>query len=187
MEEPRNFGYITTEVLAKEFEAALKRRLCPFLVLFYADWCGHCQTYKPQWEKFVAMPNRKVHVAAVQDEQQKNVASLNDAQLQGYPTVVLIDKDGKKTTISSEDMRDEKAMATLLRDQDQPQDQEANPVRVILKGGARLFGPPVSQFIRSMTSKPLFSITARKKYRHHRKHTRRNPRPRKVKRKGLSI
>ena len=110
MEEPRNFGYITTEVLAKEFEAALKRRLCPFLVLFYADWCGHCQTYKPQWEKFVAMPNRKVHVAAVQDEQQKNVASLNDAQLQGYPTVVLIDKEGIVRQIHVGNSPDEEKM-----------------------------------------------------------------------------
>ena len=30
------------------------------LVFFYADWCGHCQRFKPEWNKFKNEMNNKV-------------------------------------------------------------------------------------------------------------------------------
>ena len=38
------------------------------MVLYYADWCGHCQTMKPEWQKVVnKMKNKNnVNVAEVE-------------------------------------------------------------------------------------------------------------------------
>ena len=175
----RDFGEIRSDAQAAELESVLKQKACDALLLVFADWCGHCQTYKPMWEDFAKLTGRTVHMAAVQDEQQKNVPSLEEAKLQGYPTVVLFRKGSPPETISSEDMRNKEKMTELLLGKGLA--DESNPIRFILKGGARLFGPPVSQLLRSMKSKPLFSVTPRKK------HTRRNPRTRKAKRRGRQL
>jgi thiol-disulfide isomerase/thioredoxin len=175
----RDFGEIRSDAQAAELESVLKQKACDALLLVFADWCGHCQTYKPMWEDFAKLTGRTMHMAAVQDEQQKNVPSLEEAKLQGYPTVVLFRKGASPETISSEDMRNKEKMTELLLGKGLA--DESNPIRFILKGGARLFGPPVSQLLRSMKSKPLFSVTPRKK------HTRRNPRTRKAKRRGRTL
>jgi len=175
----RDFGEIRSDAQAAELESVLKQKACDALLLVFADWCGHCQTYKPMWEDFAKLQGRTMLMAAVQDEQQKNVPSLEEAKLQGYPTVVLFRKGSPPETISSEDMRNKEKMTELLLGKGLA--DESNPIRFILKGGARLFGPPVSQLLRSMKSKPLFSVTPRKK------HTRRNPRTRKAKRKGRQL
>jgi thiol-disulfide isomerase/thioredoxin len=184
----RDFGEIRSEAQAAELETVLKQKACDALLLVFADWCGHCQTYKPMWEDFAKLAGRTMHMAAVQDEQQKNVPSLEEAKLQGYPTVVLFRKGSPPETVSSEDMRNKEKMTELLLGKglknlvtEKTEADESNPIRFILKGGARLFGPPVSQLLRSMKSKPLFSVTPRKK------HTRRNPRTRKAKRKGRQL
>jgi thiol-disulfide isomerase/thioredoxin len=184
----RDFGYITTEEQAKAFDAVLKERLCPFLVLFYADWCGHCQTYKPMWGNFGNLAGRNVPMAAIQDTQKENVSSMKDATLEGFPTVVLFAKDGSMKTISSDDMRSEEKMKQLLIVDD------GNPIRTLMVGGARMLsslgqsggppdlgrsGGPVRRFIRSIKSRPL--------YPRKRPGSRKNPKTRKAKRHGRTL
>jgi len=193
----RDFGYITTEEQAKAFDAVLKEKLCPFLVLFYADWCGHCQTYKPMWGNFGNLAGRNVPMAAIQDTQKENVSSMKDATLEGFPTVVLFAKDGSMKTISSDDMRSEEKMKQLLIVDD------GNPIRTLMVGGARMLsslgqsggppglgrsggppglgrsGGPVRRFIRSIKSRPL--------YPRKRPGSRKNPKTRKAKRHGRTL
>ena len=72
------------------------------LVLIYADWCGHCHTYKPDYEKSINRPNCSVQRMSIQDEMvphmnealQKLNSNQNSIKVEGYPTVQLLDNKG---------------------------------------------------------------------------------------------
>lgn len=69
------------------------------LVLVYADWCGHCQTFKKDvWSKLSTMPNRKVPMAQVNADV-LDETSLPKENVDGYPTVMVVGNDGKATNI----------------------------------------------------------------------------------------
>ena len=58
------------------------------LVFIYADWCGHCHTYRPQWEAYKAIPGRRVPMASI-NEKVLPLTPLKSAKLDGYPSNVL--------------------------------------------------------------------------------------------------
>ena len=61
------------------------------LVWYYADWCGHCQMMKDEWEKLVeSKPN--VSLAKVSDTYVRPSDNI-----MGFPTLKLF-KGGKKVT-----------------------------------------------------------------------------------------
>jgi thiol-disulfide isomerase/thioredoxin len=68
----------------------------PVLVLVYADWCGHCQHYKPLWKQLEKDPNRSINMASVRDDMVSNTSlSQRASPVSSYPTVLLIGKNGK--------------------------------------------------------------------------------------------
>ena len=64
------------------------------LVLVYADWCGHCQRFKPMMEQLENMSGRTVQTARIRDDMVPQ-SSLKNAKLDGYPSLLLI-KNGAK-------------------------------------------------------------------------------------------
>jgi thiol-disulfide isomerase/thioredoxin len=64
------------------------------LVLVYADWCGHCQHFKPMMEKLENLPGRTVQTARVREDVFPN-SSLSSAKIEGYPTLMLVKKNGE--------------------------------------------------------------------------------------------
>ena len=78
----------------------------PTMVLFYAPWCGHCNTMKPDYEKLRKkyMKNQNKNVAMINCDDHKEFASK--AGVQGFPTLRLyknpkddkyVDYDGPRT------------------------------------------------------------------------------------------
>ena len=71
------------------------KKLSVVLVLVYADWCPHCHTYRRDvWSKLKAMKKRGVGLAAV-NETVFSRSPVKHAKINGYPSVLLIGKDGK--------------------------------------------------------------------------------------------
>lgn len=83
------------ELTCKDFENKpfweLKEKRCAF-ILFYADWCGHCQDFKPEYINF-ATHAQFIHVYAMNSDKQKALLEKfsNDpkcpVKVQGFPTI----------------------------------------------------------------------------------------------------
>jgi protein disulfide-isomerase-like protein len=61
------------------------------LVLFYADWCGHCKNIKPIWEEAAkdvnAKENRMIKVNCG-DGKDKDQEIMKKYKIDGYPTII---------------------------------------------------------------------------------------------------
>jgi thiol-disulfide isomerase/thioredoxin len=100
----------------------LRKKHIIILVNVYADWCGHCHTYKPMLEEFAQIPGRKMPIARI-NEKVLAKSPAAKAKLKGFPTNVLLGRDGSFAEFNDEEgepthavpnMRDKKAMKVLL-------------------------------------------------------------------------
>ena len=99
------------------------------LVLVYADWCGHCTTFKPMMEKLETCPGRTIQTARVREDMFPK-SSLSSAKIEGYPTLMLVDKNGNASNFKSDsgeitnaipDHTNMTKMQTLVRNAGTPQ------------------------------------------------------------------
>merc|ERR1712157_296604 len=69
----------------------------PWLVEFYAPWCGHCQRLEPEWKSASAevheKTGNKVKMGMVDATQEQ--ATAQQYGIQGYPTIKLFFPDGR--------------------------------------------------------------------------------------------
>ena len=73
------------------------------IVLVYADWCGHCQTFKQNmWNEVSQMPEKTVNTASVHYDMVENT-SLKNAKIDGYPSLLLVGTDKKPATFKTEE------------------------------------------------------------------------------------
>ena len=73
----------------------LNDKRCAF-VLFFADWCGHCQNFKPEYEKFADIA-QFMHVYAINSENESNLMSRLEKtklSIEGFPSLWIF-KDGE--------------------------------------------------------------------------------------------
>jgi thiol-disulfide isomerase/thioredoxin len=75
---------------------------------FHVDWCPHCKTATPEWNKFKAgNDGKKVNGYVVNcvevnctNEDSEITKTINEYKIQGYPTVKMV-KDGQKIEFDS--------------------------------------------------------------------------------------
>lgn len=94
-------------------------------ILVYADWCGHCKSYKPMWERLARTPGRIANMAAVRDDMFPNIPKIAKAKIAGYPSVIKVSRDGsierfnvngqETNAIDSGKMRDMDAMKKEIK------------------------------------------------------------------------
>lgn len=64
-----------------------------WMVLYYAEWCGHCKDMKPEWQKVIEnfsnkkTNSNKVNVAEIESEHIKSL--LNKPEIKGFPTIKM--------------------------------------------------------------------------------------------------
>jgi thiol-disulfide isomerase/thioredoxin len=80
------------------------------LVFVYADWCGHCQRYKPNMTELESLSNRSVQTVRIRDDVFPK-SSINNTKIEGYPSLLLIkpaDKSEEKPQAISFEQEDGK-------------------------------------------------------------------------------
>lgn len=111
----------------EEFEKTL--RIGPItIVLVYADWCGHCKTYKKDiwsnimnWRKEQEENGTAMNQLASVHYDQLPKTSQRNVDLDGYPSVLVVGKDGTaatfpegKNALPSQTARDLDALKKML-------------------------------------------------------------------------
>ena len=72
------------------------------VVLIYADWCGHCNTYKENvWSPLKSTKGRKLNMASVHYDQLENT-SLKNSKIEGYPSLLVVGTDKKPATFNTD-------------------------------------------------------------------------------------
>lgn len=82
----------------------LKKRIASgplTLVLVYADWCGHCTRFKPMMEQLEHCPGRSIQTARIRDDMFPK-STLSSEKIDGYPTLMLVKKNGKVQKFKTE-------------------------------------------------------------------------------------
>jgi thiol-disulfide isomerase/thioredoxin len=65
------------------------------IVLVWANYCGHCHTFKDQvWNKLLANKQRKAGLASIHYDQLETAPPSIPKKVPGYPTVLFIGKNG---------------------------------------------------------------------------------------------
>ena len=70
-------------------------------IMFYVDWCGHCKNTKPEFQKLmdVGIQGVDVKMLNAEKEGEERAKKMN---VEGYPTIVLVTKDGNTQTCNTE-------------------------------------------------------------------------------------
>ena len=90
------------------------RRVRPTIIVVkvYADWCGHCQALKPEWELMKKIvPMHKVNFVEINDRNKETgianlniVHGVNMPMPEGYPTIARFGPDKRIEYYSGERM-----------------------------------------------------------------------------------
>lgn len=77
------------------------------LMLFKANWCGHCKSFLPIWEKITSDSNIKINFKTFDSDLHKK--EMQDFNIEGFPTILykvnnkLIEYNGNRDEKSVRD------------------------------------------------------------------------------------
>jgi hypothetical protein len=102
------------------------------LVFISADWCGHCQEFKKNWEEAVKSPNRSIQAVKLNEKVLSEANSFIQSNInsnakpfepEGFPSVIVVDKKGN--TLTEIEPRKDTAYLTEMMSQAGPLAVEA--------------------------------------------------------------
>lgn len=79
--------------------------------LYYALWCGHCKSIKPNWDQFASQIEKlKGEINGInvivnkyeESEMRAEKATINGKDIRGYPTIKITVKDDNNKSIEYE-------------------------------------------------------------------------------------
>lgn len=59
----------------------------PMLVMYYADWCGHCKKAKPHFEELMKKNMNGLKIMALDADDKSNADLFKSQNIQGFPTI----------------------------------------------------------------------------------------------------
>ena len=96
---------------AEDFEEAIAGKKA--LVLFHADWCGHCKKFMPEWDEIsneVKQETDDVMLLKVEcgdsTNNEKHGEIMKKYSIKGYPTILSFDESGKHTEYNGDRSKD---------------------------------------------------------------------------------
>ncbi len=66
------------------------------VTLYYADWCGHCQSLKPEWavlEQKIIEKNKEGYNIICVKKEEREMTEDEKAKIEGYPTIIITNGD----------------------------------------------------------------------------------------------
>lgn len=70
----------------------------PTIILYHAEWCGHCQAFQPTWAAVKAQLSKEKGVAVAEVEHTNmNLLPAGIARITGFPTIMIL-RSGKPVT-----------------------------------------------------------------------------------------
>ena len=57
------------------------------LVLYYAEWCSHCQKAKPEYQRLIEEYNGNVKIMMIDCDDPSNKELVESQNIKGYPTI----------------------------------------------------------------------------------------------------
>jgi len=67
----------------------------PTLMLFHADWCGHCVRLMPTFDKFSSAVNKeKINIVKLNAD--NNASAVKSFNVEGFPTILLSEPKSRK-------------------------------------------------------------------------------------------
>jgi len=84
---------VETKTIASESPLLNKNK---WLVLYHAEWCGHCKTFTPTWDELANKCKNKMNFAKIEQSNfnKKELGYNPSENIEGYPTIYLR-KNGK--------------------------------------------------------------------------------------------
>ena len=82
------------------------------IILFHANWCGHCKTLMPIWKEFKTKINTEEYNIIEIESENSFVQKIKI--LKGYPTIYYINIK-KNETIEYNDNRDLESLILFLK------------------------------------------------------------------------
>ena len=82
--------YVATQSTRRSFSFFERFSQPPKLILVYADWCGHCKTFKPLWDSMgptLTIDGQTVRLEAINETDTDHLAPYK-SNVTGYPTVL---------------------------------------------------------------------------------------------------
>lgn len=67
------------------------------VMLFKADWCGHCKNFNPEWQKF-----KNIHSNCKEYDADKNHKENKEFNVNSYPTILVKVNDEKPIQYTGE-------------------------------------------------------------------------------------
>ena len=61
------------------------------VMLFKADWCGHCKDFKPTWEQLESQYSKKFNFITYDSAENKD--KVDEMKVKGFPTIIFKDGD----------------------------------------------------------------------------------------------
>ena len=63
------------------------------IILFKADWCGHCKNFKPTWEAISKQYNNKFEFITYDADKQRE--KFEEYKVDAFPTIILNNGNNK--------------------------------------------------------------------------------------------
>ena len=86
------------------------------MVLFHADWCGHCKKFKPTWDKVSKEVNKdnekKMIKLNLGENTKENEDLMKKYNVDGFPTILKLSNGSIKEVYSG--ARDEKSLKSFV-------------------------------------------------------------------------
>ena len=80
------FYQVNNKQTAETFKNAIHEG--DILVLYYANWCGYCQQFKPEWE-LLKQKIEKDPLCHIGEVESAYMSHLPDVEITSYPTILF--------------------------------------------------------------------------------------------------